>query len=415
VQSISSTSGTREQVNCLFLDLNSYFASVEQQLQPGLRGKPVIVVPLMAETTCAIAASYEAKAHGIRTGTGVKEAKQMCPGLQIVEARHEIYVNFHHKIMEAVESCLPIAKIVSIDEAACALTGSQRQVEKALGLARQVKARIKQQAGEYLRCSVGLAPNTFLAKIASDMQKPDGLVVIRRSDLPHILYTLKPSDLPGIGHRMSRRLERNGIDTVENLCSLSAEQMRKLWGGVVGSRFWYRLRGEQIDDIVGPQSSVGHQHVLPPTLRNMEAARAVCQKLLCKAAVRIRRMNLWARGMSVYVSFSMGREKNIWEAHTRILESQDTLALLQTFCKMWQDCPQGKPSFVGVTLYDLIPAFLHTAGLFAEESRGEKLSQTMDRLNLKYGVNTLYVAGVHKVRDAAPPRIAFNSIPEFDV
>ena len=96
----------------LLVDLNSYFASVEQQLRPELRGRPVGVVPMLADTTCCIAASYEAKAHGVKTGTMVYEAKKMCPGIVFVEARHEEYVEYHQRIVEAVESCLPVSVVL---------------------------------------------------------------------------------------------------------------------------------------------------------------------------------------------------------------------------------------------------------------------------------------------------------------
>jgi DNA polymerase-4 len=100
----------------LFMDLNSYFASVEQQERPELRGKPVAVVPMMTDSTCAIAASYEAKAYGIKTGTPIYEAKQMCPGLRCVLARHDLYVDYHHRILEEVVKHTPINKVWSIDE-----------------------------------------------------------------------------------------------------------------------------------------------------------------------------------------------------------------------------------------------------------------------------------------------------------
>src|ERR1700722_9195393 len=101
------------ELNWLFVDLNSYFASVEQQVRPELRGRPIGVVPMMADTTVLIAASYEAKAFGVRTGTIVADAKRMCPGIELVEARHELYVEYHHKVVEAVESCLPVTAVCS--------------------------------------------------------------------------------------------------------------------------------------------------------------------------------------------------------------------------------------------------------------------------------------------------------------
>jgi len=404
-----------ESVNWLFLDLNSYFASVEQEARPELRGQPVGVVPMVTDNTVCIAASYEAKAYGVRTGTGVKDAKRLCPAIQLVEARHELYVQYHHRIVEVVETCIPVTIVASIDEMACQLMGRERPVCNALQLAAKIKRTIRERVGSTLRCSIGLAPNRFLAKVGSDMQKPDGLTVIRLSQLPANLYSLKPAALPGIGPRMNRRLEQRGIFTMEQLCALSEVQMRSLWGSVVGKRFWHWLRGEDSEEVsIEPQKSVGHQHVLPPDLRTMQGANGVGQKLLHKAAVRLRRLRMWAGGLSVHVRFTPWREGKFWEAHTRIAECQDTISLLETFHKLWKKCPTGKPVMVGVSLYDLVPDNLHTAALFPEEQKRSQLSRAIDSINAKYGSNALYLGGVHYVRDAAPTRIAFSSIPEFD-
>ena len=168
-QPAALNSGQGPALNWLFVDLNSYFASVEQEARPDLRGRPVGVVPMMADTTVCIAASYEAKAHGVKTGTVVADAKRMCPGLVLVEARHELYVDYHHRIVEAVESCLPVTAVLSIDEMACRLMGRERSLLAAMELGRRVKARIRETVGETLRSSVGLATNRYLAKVASYM------------------------------------------------------------------------------------------------------------------------------------------------------------------------------------------------------------------------------------------------------
>src|SRR5579862_9100275 len=159
-------------LNWLFVDLNSYFASCEQEARPELRGRPVGVVPMMADTTCCIAASYEAKSFGVRTGTIVADAKRMCPEIVLVEGRHELYTEYHHRVVEAVESCLPVTAVCSIDEMACRLMGRERPLLAALELGRKVKKNIREHVGECLRSSVGLATNRYLAKVASDMEKP---------------------------------------------------------------------------------------------------------------------------------------------------------------------------------------------------------------------------------------------------
>jgi DNA polymerase-4 len=163
-----------EQVNWLFLDMNSYFASVEQEVQPHLRGKPTAVVTVDADSTVCIAASYEAKAYGVSTGTALGEARRKCPDLNVVVARHEIYVDYHKKIQKAVEeNCLHVSKIISIDEMECRLRGRDTQISNAQELARQVKQAIH-SVGKTLRCSIGLAPNRFLAKVGSNMNEMYG-------------------------------------------------------------------------------------------------------------------------------------------------------------------------------------------------------------------------------------------------
>ena len=419
-----------ELVNWLFLDMNSYFASVEQEVRPELRSKPTVVVTVDVDSTVCIAASYEAKEFGVSTGTQLGEAKKKCPDLHVVEARHDLYVEYHKKIINAVEdNCLHISKVVSVDEMECRLMGRERQLENAQSLAQKVKDTIR-GVGSTLRCSVGLAPNRFLAKVASNMKKPDGLVTLTHSRLPEVLFSLKPRDLPGIGERMEQRLNKAGIRTMEQLWQLDMDQMTQLWGGVLGTRFWLKLRGRDFDDRATQRSSIGHQHVLPPELRTREQAAAVGKKLLHKAAVRLRQAKLFAGNMSIYVMFAKTKSKEdangywlhsdrpVWEANLRFPLCQDTMTLVNVFQEAWQQCPDRKPVVVSVALLDLIPENKRNLTLFDEMYGGwkfDRLAEVMDRVNKKYGSTTLYLGGIHDVREAAPPRIAFQSIPDMDL
>src|SRR5580698_4707442 len=135
------------ELNWLFLDLNSYFASVEQEVRPELRNRPVGVVPMVTDTTVCIAASYEAKAYGVKTGTSVADAKQMCPDIVFVEGRHEIHTDYHHRVVKAVESCLPVTAVLSIDEMACRLIGRERPLLAAMELGQRVKTAIREKVG----------------------------------------------------------------------------------------------------------------------------------------------------------------------------------------------------------------------------------------------------------------------------
>lgn len=396
----------------LFVDMNAYFASVEQQLRPELRHRPVVVAPVMTDSTCCIAVSYEAKPFGINTGMQIGRARRLCSGLQVVEGRPEIYVEVHHKIVEAVESCAHVDEVHSIDEMSCGLIGAQRRPERAVELARQVKAAIRRKVGEYMRCSAGLGPNQFLAKVAAEMQKPNGLTVIAPDDLPHKLYGLDLINLPGIGSRMRDRLHRRGIRTVRQLCALSKKDMRRIWQSVLGELWWHRLRGHDLPEQPTQRRTVGHSHVLPPHLRNEAGARAVLMRLIHKAAARLRHIGYWAGQLSVHVAYPEGKG---WKAHAPLGLCQDTLTMVETFCELWKRRPSGEPIRVGVVLLDLVAHRYATNPLFAAEENRLKLARAMDRLNGRFGSNTIYFGGTHKVLESAPTRIAFTVVPDFGV
>ena len=425
------------EVNWLFLDLNSYFASVEQEVRPELRNRPVAVVPALVDTTFCIAASYEAKARGVKTGTMVKDAKELCPEIVLVEGRHELYSEYHHRIVAAVESCVPVAAVLSVDEMACRLIGQERPLLAAMEIGRRAKEAIRKQVGSTLKCSVGLATNRYLAKVASDMEKPDGMVALTRDILREALATLKLQDLPGVGVKTEKRLNEKGILSMADLMAVlerdhGREATGELWGSVWGERMWHWLRGDDFDlDEHEVPKSVGHQHVLAPALRNADGAWAVAHKLLHKAAMRMRAEKLWVSRIGLSIAFQ-GKtpvkgttvfgpaKRESWSAELRLLEIQDNATLIGALKKLWETRPQGpgyeQPFFISVTLLDLVPDALHTLTLFDAQDGSEerhRLAETMDALNNKYGLSTLAPATMLAALKAAPTRIAFHSVPEL--
>jgi DNA polymerase IV len=419
----------------LHIDLNSFFASVEQQMHPEYRNRPLAVVPTMADTTCCIAASYEAKALGIKTGTQVGEAKQRCPDIILVAGNHDHYAEYSHKIAAAVDRCCPVAHTPSIDEMVCQLMGREQEPPRARRIALDIKQAIKDDVGETLRCSIGMAPNRYLAKIASDMQKPDGLIGLLPSQLPRAVAHLELRDLPGVGAKTEVRLNAKGIRTMEQLLTLDRRGMHDLWDSVWGDRLYHWLRGEDTGDDGAPvasevQKSLGHSHVLGPEFRSEEGAWSVAHKLLHKAAMRLRMEHFYTGALAVTIRYQLSREQaarmqakrhfsgikqSSWGMEARFRECQDTLSLLKVLRNLWQQRPQGKgferPFFVGVTLRNLIPESEHQESLFGDVDRRGELSATMDKLNLKYGHTTLHFAGMLAARETAPTRIAFTQIP----
>jgi len=388
----------------LFLDINAYFATVEQQERPELRGKPIIVVPMETDSTCAIAASYEAKKFGIKTGTNVGEAKRMCGGLIVVPARPPLYVHYHERIIEAAESVLPVEKVSSIDEMHCCLIGKEREPIEARRIALVMKETLRKKVGEMIRCSIGIAPNTFLAKLGTDMMKPDGLVVLEAKDLPGPVLGLKLTDFAGINKRMAARLQGAGVFSVEQLYSKSPQELKAAFGSVTGERWWYLLRGYDLDLERNEGKTLSHSNVMHPDQRTDSGCREMLLRLIQKASARLRANGLWAAGMAVSVQ---GFKKS-WRAYVRLSPSQDTVTFNEEFLRLWEKRDYEKPRTVGVVFYDLATTDHVTPSLFDSSMVRAELNRAVDKVNQKFGKNTIYLAGIEKTKDRADEKIAFN-------
>jgi DNA polymerase IV len=411
----------------LFIDLNSFFASCEQQMDPRLRGRPVAVVPMMADTTSVLAASYPAKAFGVKTGTKVGDARRMCPGIVFITGNHDHYIRFHHQIHAAIDTVIPVDRVCSIDEFACVLLREERTEAGAVKIAKAVKRSILERCGEALTCSIGLAPNRFLGKIAADMKKPDGLTLLRKDELPGSLYDLELMDLPGIGVKMRERLHRAGISTVERLCSLSEKELRTAWGSVIGGEWYHRLRGEMLVEPKTVRRSIGHSHVLAPDRRGEPEARAVMVRLVSKVAQRARALEYVGSEFSIGVRFltPRGEPRRDWGESVRLDQSawgagggggeNDTGLLVRAMAEMWDRKPCGRMLQVWANLTGLLPRASATPMLFEERRDQGRLSKALDLINRKYGVDTLYPASMQSARKTAPRRIAFSNIPDLDL
>jgi DNA polymerase-4 len=340
-------------------------------------------------------------------------------------------------LLAAVESCAPIAGVNSVDEMWIRLTGRDRERTNAVSLARQIKAAIA-RAGSTIKCSIGIAPNEFLAKTASDMKKPDGLVIIEQRDLPDALLPLKLTDFVGIGKKMHDRLLRNGIGHTQALLQADLKTLRQIWGGVEGERMWAKLRGEDIERTPTQKASISHSHVLAPHLRTMLAARSVLSRLTQKAAMRLRHYGYVSGSVTVHLKLRDGQK---WDAHLPLSPTDDTRLLLTAVDTLYaqalslESIRAGSPVQVGMGLGALSPARGATRDLFdtaipvaapndpastygatllsKSPVAREQLDRSLDALNLKYGKNTVYFGGAHKALHAAPMRIAFNHIPDL--
>jgi DNA polymerase-4 len=414
----------------LFLDLNSYFASVEQQLQPSLRGKPVIVAPVGTDTTVAIAASIEAKRFGISTGTPVWEARQRCRELIVTPARHEKYVEFHDRIVAEVWRHIPVTRICSIDEMACRLLDNENDRATAEALAGRIKTGIRANVGDWMTCSIGIAPNRLLAKLASDLKKPDGLVVFEADSLPQSLYSLGLREIAGIGAKMERRLARDGVNDIRQLCERAPRDAGHAWGGTNGDRLWYLLHGVDLPEKATQSRTIGHSHVLSPGKRGAAPARLTARRLALKATSRLRRKSYRARLLVLHARFE--DDKSNWRTSCKLPATQDSFVVLdrlETLFPRLNEASRGHPGggqlrMIGVTLCEIEPESGEQGSLFASldpddplarETRGLSLSRAMDTINQRFGRHAISVGPMNGGRlDRIGTKIAFGRIPDAD-
>ena len=256
----------------LYIDFDGFFAACEEQADRQLQGRPLGVIPFAgAVNSCVIAANTMAKRAGVMTGMAIADARRRCPGIALVPQQPDLYTRIHHRIVAAVLDVLPIEAVCSIDEFAA--TVAPRDIPAAL--THQIKQRLRDAVGDHITCSIGYAPNRWLAKIGADLDKPDGLTVLHPRDLPGRLLTLDLEDVPGVATRMRTRLARWGLTSVEDLWQADPLQLRAAWGSVTGARLWYALHGYAVaprrGHSVGPSATAGS---CPPGQRQAPAAAA---------------------------------------------------------------------------------------------------------------------------------------------
>jgi len=377
-----------ETIECLYIDFDGFFASVEQQANPHLRNKPIGIVPFdNTEYTCVIACSKEAKARGCKNVMNVREARSRCPEITLVPQTPDLYRRAHNALIAEIAAVLPIDAVKSIDELTCHLDDVQRYRPEELS--HEIKDRLARYVGPYITCSIGFAANRQLAKIAGKQDKPNGTTIWRPEDIPKALYPIKFDDIPGIGSRMEKRLYRARIFDMEQLLATSPKHMRKLWRNVTGERLWYALHGYAIYANKSDLGMFGHGRVLPPELRMRDDAKPIARMLLIKAARRMRKAGFYASRLYLWCGM---REDSFSDNLTLPVVSDDQ-ACLQGLDTIWQRLcavlsPKTKIIRIGITLGDLSIAGVRQLDLLLDDDeirrRWERITHAIDTLNTRY-------------------------------
>jgi DNA polymerase-4 len=406
-----------EDPQIMHIDLNSCFATVEQQARPLLRGRPVAVTNSKSKYSAVIAASYEAKALGVKVGMRADEAMSLAPGLIITETDPPKYHYVYQKLVGIMRSYSPYVVMKSIDEGIIDFHGTREVINKRSleDIGREIKARLKGEVGSWMRCNVGIAPNRFLAKQAAGLHKPDGLDIINSSNLRTTFKTLKLTDLTGIAERNQARLNAAGIYTPLQFLDAPAEYLkRRVFHSVCGEDWHKRLRGWEVDDYESGTKTIGRQYVLEDVRLSEPEIDSRLSYLCETTGLKLRAKNLCARGLYVYAKYTTG---DFWYARRMFKTTfYSTAEIYRRALLLFNERPElGNTQEIGVTCYALEPSRDNQISLLDDINQEVWLTQAIDRVNEKYGEFTMTYATSFPSRDIVKQKIPFGSTRYFEL
>ena len=409
----------------MHIDLNSCFATVEQQARVRLRGKPVAIMNRRTENTMIVTCSYEAKARGVKLGMSFKDARRLCSDLVGLESDPPKYRYVYHKLMDIMRDYSPHFTMKSIDEGVIdfslspALIRDRDMVE----VGREIKQRLRDEIGVAMRCNIGIAPNRFLAKTAASLHKPDGLDIITHENLREVLAGLELQDLTGIATANERRLNQVGIYTPLEFLDADPTVLEKIvFKSIVGLQWHQRLRGWEVDDVDHGLKSCGRQYVLES--RNL-SRHEIAQRLhhLAEAVgVKLRSQGKSARGVGIYARFyndtplatsymRWGRRGNYWHEKTLTpLPFYSNAAIWAIASRMFAHAPEGAIREIGVHCYHLEDDLGNQLSLFGDAlAREQQVTAAVDEINQRYGERTIHSADTLQTGIYVKTKIPFGS------
>lgn len=397
----------------MHLDLNSCFATIEQQANPHLRGKPVAVAAYSTPSGCIVAPSVEAKRYGVKVGMRVREGKLLCPSLIVLAPDPWKYRNVHLGLRKILEDYTDKFYPKSIDEFVLNLEGYPAYEKGMFNIGLEIKQRIKKEIGEWLTVSVGIAANRFLAKTAAGLHKPDGLDEINRKNFRDIYSGLELTDLCGIKIRNAARLNSMGIDTVLDFYEAPYWKLKAAFESILGYYWYLRLRGWEIDDVAFARRSYGNSFALPRPLASIEELSPVLSKLVEKTGRRVRRAGYKAQGVHLAISY---RDGNFW--HKGVTVSKvlfDSRDIYKIAFKLLNRSPYKKPvRELAVSVFNLLDEPSLQLELFESIERKEKIVEAVDAVNERWGDFVIIPARMMETKDVVIDRIAFGGIKELE-
>lgn len=411
----------RPESRVLFIDMNSFFASCEQQVNYWLRGRPVGVCVYTGRNSCIIAPSIEAKRKGIRTGMRLSEAIAICPELVPLETNPARYRDFHMKIIRVLKKYSDDVIPKSIDEAVVNLNDYKLVHSDMIALAQKIKQDIRTEVGDWLKCSIGIAPNVFLAKLASGVRKPDGLTVITPDNIDLVLSGMKLKDLPGIAGNMADRLIAAGIHTPVQLRHTSPERLRIICKGVTGDYWHSRLNFAEVDMKDSDYKSMqAMRHLSAAQRKSVQAIEEIFLSLCLTLEKRLVDTHVFCRTIGFHARYESNRSYSD-TVHISI-PLQDGAELMNALKKRMQQyretnrCePVLNTGVISMSIFvgDFVDENMVQYGMFEDNSRRDKLRKTVYALKDKFGLKKLVRAAEMSEEEYVKDVIGFGSIKDL--
>ena len=385
----------------ILVDMNAFFASIEQLDHPEWRCRPVAVTNGL-QGTCIITCSYDARAYGIGTGMRLKEAYRLCPDLIQCPARPQRYAEVSSRIMHALEDITPDVEVFSVDEAFLDVTDCQSLWGSPEHIAQRVKQTVWHVSG--VACSVGVSGDKTTAKYAAKLNKPDGLTVIHPNDSEATLSKVPVTELCGIGKGVGRFLAQYGVHVCGDMKRLPISVLANRFGNV-GRRLWYMCQGQDPDKVshnIAEPKSIGHGKVMPPNTTDKNTLLMYMQHMSEKVAARLRKHQLQASRYYIALKAKTG-----WLKQTILCEPTDDGRIILDLCVAFMQAHWQGQGISQIQITALRPQrSMNQMDLFTRHNKKRtKTNQSMDAVNQRYGEFTLAPARLLK-RSTMPNVIA---------
>ena len=397
----------------MHVDLNSCFATIEQQANPLLRGKPMVVAAYDTPNGCVVAPSIEAKQYGIKTGMTVRDARLLYPRVIVRMPDPEKYRYVHRMFRKIFQDYSPDVTPKSIDEAVIDLTHTLELFKGGVtDIGNEIKKRFRQEIGEWMQCSIGVSTNRFLAKLAASLHKPDGLDIIDHTNVLDIYKRVKLLDLNGINTRFQARLNAAGIFTPMEFYQAPLDLLKKqVFQSILGYYWYLRLRGHEIDAVDFKRKSFGNTYALQKQTNDPRELAKLLMKLCEKTGRRLRRARYSAQGVHVSCVFTdvswwhIGRKFDVPVYTTRDIYVKALLLLNSS------EYPKRVRN-LAVSVYDLIPSTNEQMELFSSPMHA--VSEAMDKINDRWGEFVITPALMMGMENIILDRIAFGGVKELE-